>query len=96
MVKSSKGFRTGTRRRMKKGFKQKFKSNTFLQEFKPGNKVVIKIDSSSPKSSPHPRMKGRIGEVKGKRGQAYVVRFKVGNVTKEVITKPEHLKLHSG
>jgi len=97
MVRSSKGFRAGTRKKMKRGLRQKFKSNQFLQEFKAGDKVIIKTEPSSQDSIPHSRLKGKIGEVIGKRGRAYVVKVGVkkgARATKQVITRPEHLRIH--
>ncbi len=95
-MKSSKGFRTGTRRQLKKRFREKFKSNQFLQEFKPKDKVVIKIEPSSQKGLPHPRINGKIGEVISKRGSAYIIKVRTGKKIKQVISRPEHLKLHGG
>ena len=63
----------------------------YLRSFEIGEKVVIKIDSSS-QNYPHPRYHGVIGEVKGKRGKAYIVGIKVGNTSKQIISTPEHLK----
>ena len=94
MVRSSKGFRAGTRRKLKGRLRQKFKPGGFLQEFKPGDKVIIKIEPSSQGSIPHSRMRGKIGEIVEKLGRAYMVRFKVGKVTKKLIAKPEHLRIH--
>ncbi len=42
---------------------------------------------------PFPKFKGKVGEVKEKRGDAYVVVVKIGNKTKEIISRPEHLVL---
>ncbi|MCK4335987.1 MAG: 50S ribosomal protein L21e [Candidatus Aenigmarchaeota archaeon] len=93
MVKASKGFRRSTRRKLKKKIRQKFKVTPYLKEFRSKDKVVIKIDPSSQKGMPFPKFKGMIGEVKEKRGNAYVIKITVGKKIKEVIARPEHLVL---
>lgn len=90
MTKPSKGMRHGTRRKLKKGFRERFKPERFIQEFKPEDKVIIKQNASSHKM-PHPIFKGRIGRVREKRGRAYIVEIRTGNKAKELMVKPEHL-----
>jgi len=92
MVRSSKGFRSGTRRKMAKGRRDKFSVERFVRSFEEGQKVVIKHLPSSHKGMPHPRFKGLSGVVKGKRGDSYIVSAKVGRSMKTVISRPEHLK----
>ena len=92
MSKSGRGFRTGTRRKFKKPRREKFTVEKFLKEFSPGQKVIIHADPSSPKNIPHYRYKGKIGSVKKKRGQAYLVAVKLGNKDKTLMLRPEHLK----
>ena len=91
-MKSSKGFRSGTRKKLRKKKRAKFKTEKFMKRFKIDQRVVIKQDPSSHKGMPHPRFKGMIGVVKEKRGEAYVVGIKLGNLEKSVIARPEHLK----
>ncbi len=91
MVRASKGIRHGTRKKLKKGFRERFKPESFIQEFKPEDKVIIKQDASSYRM-PHPVFKGKIGEIKGKRGRAYIIEIRAGNKIKELIVRPEHLK----
>ncbi|MCS7105748.1 MAG: 50S ribosomal protein L21e, partial [Candidatus Aenigmarchaeota archaeon] len=55
-------------------------------------KVVIAQEPSSHSGMPHPRFKGRIGKVIGKRGKSYIVEITDGNKVKKIISKPEHLK----
>lgn len=64
----------------------------YLQEFKPGEKVAIKIEPSSKGGIPHRRFQGKVGEVIGKQGDAYVLRVKMGGKEKNPIVRPEHLK----
>ena len=92
MAKSSRGFRTGTRRKLKRKHREKFTVEKHLQEFKSGDKVIININSSSPKSMPHYRYQGKAGTVKEKRGGGYVIGIKLGKKEMEITTKPEHLK----
>jgi len=93
MVKGSKGFRRSTRRKLKKNVKHKFKVTPYLREFKPKDKVVIKIDPSSHKGMPFPKFKGKVGEVKERRGESYMVQIRVGGKTKDILSRPEHLIL---
>jgi large subunit ribosomal protein L21e len=92
MAKASRGFRAGTRRKLKRGFREKFTVENRIQEFKPGDKVIINIDSSSQKGMPHYRYQGSAGTIKEKRGRGYVVSVKLGNKPMTITTKPEHLK----
>lgn len=93
MVRTSSGLRRGTRRKLRSSVKHKFKVTPYLKEFKAKDKVVIKIDPSSHKGMPFPKFKGKVGEVKSKRGQAYIVEVMVGGMKKEIISRPEHLVL---
>lgn len=90
MVKKSRGFRAKTR----KSLEQKYRPNItkFLQEFRKNQSVMILQEPSSHKSMPHPRFKGKVGIIKGKRGKAYIVEIADGNKVKTLITRSEHLK----
>jgi large subunit ribosomal protein L21e len=92
MVRASRGFRSGTRRKLSKGFREKFRPSAFLKEFRPKEKVLIHQDPSSQKGMPHIRFKGKVGEVLGKRGASYVISVKLGNKDMKVISRPEHLR----
>jgi len=91
MVRKSKGKRRGTRRKLKRGVRDKFKVTPYLQEFRIGEKVVINLNPSSHRGFPDPVFQGRVGEVIEKRGRAYVIEVKVGDKTKKIIAAPEHL-----
>jgi large subunit ribosomal protein L21e len=91
MVRKSKGLRRGTRGKLKADVRAKFKVTPYLQEFKNDDRVVIKFNPSSQKGMPDKRFMGRVGLVKGKRGDAYVVEIRDGNKKKEIISRPEHL-----
>lgn len=90
-MRASKGFRRGTRRTLKKG-KEGFRVGEFLKEFRPEQRVAVKINPSSHKGMPHPRFEGKIGKVTEKRGNAYVVEISSGKTKKNVIARAEHLK----
>jgi len=92
MVKKSKGSRSGTRSLFKKSNKEKKTLTKYLQEFKPGAKVVIKPEPASHKGLPYKRFIGKAGTVIDKRGNSYIIKIKDGNKEKEIITRPEHIK----
>ena len=90
MAKGTSGPRRRTRDKLKK--KGKITVNQFLEEFKTGEKVIIKIESSSHRGMPHPRFKGKYGMVRGKRGRAYIVEIMDGRMKKNIITTAEQLR----
>ncbi len=91
MVKKSRGMRRGTRRRLKKEVRGKFKVAPYLREFEPNERVVIKLNPSSQRGLPDPVFEGKTGKVKEARGKSYVVELKVGKKIKTIIARPEHL-----
>ena len=93
----SKGFRKKTRTLLKKKPREhgKLGLSRLLHEYKPGDKVVIKIDPSVQKGMPHHRYHGRVGVIISKRGRAYEVSVTQGNAVKEIIVRPEHLRIHA-
>lgn len=93
MTTFGKGPRSRTRRRLAGNKRSKFKVEPFLQEFKEGEKVVVKHDPSSHGGMPHIRFKGKVCVVKSRRGSAYVLGLRVGKTEREIIAGPEHLKL---
>jgi large subunit ribosomal protein L21e len=90
MARFGKGKISKARHKLKKD-KRKQGITKYLRTFEIGEKTAIVIDSSS-QNYPHPRYHGLIGNIKGKRGRAYLVSFKVGNKMKELVITPEHLK----
>lgn len=92
----SKGYRAKTRSLLRKRPRERGTTglSKILHEYKPGEKVVVKIDPSVHKGMPHRRYHGRIGIVANKRGRAYVVNVTQGKAVKELIVRPEHLKPH--
>ncbi len=90
MVKKSRGFRRGTRKKLEQRARPPI--TKFLREFSIGEEVIIYPEPSSQRGMPFPRFKGRVGKVVEKRGRGYVVEFYDGKKLKHVIARPEHLK----
>lgn len=91
-MRHSHGPRRTTRSKLKKGVREKFTPEAYLKVFKEGQKVILSHDSASHKGMPHPRYKGKIGEVTGMRGSSYIITIKDGNKPKTIIARPEHLR----
>ncbi len=91
MARASSGFRKGTRKKLAKRLRLKFKPTPRLRKFKMNSKVVIKQNPQAQKGMPHPLFKGRIGTVVSTQGSAYVVEVRTGKSKKRIITPPEHL-----
>ncbi len=92
MVTHSKGPRRKSRKKLRQRAGYRPTITKFLQEFKVNEKVVIDIEPSSQKGMPALRFQGRVAEVVGKRGRAYVLKLKDGGKEKTLIVRPEHLK----
>ena len=92
MAKRTKGPRRRTRKKLRKSPREKTTVNRFLEEFGPGENVLIKIEPSSHRALPHPRFKGKAGIVTGRKGRSYMVEVKDGGLKKTIITAPEHLR----
>jgi large subunit ribosomal protein L21e len=93
-MKKSKGYRRGTRRLLKKNPRErgKIKMSKLLYEYAPGDRVIVRIDSSVVKGMPHKRYHGKVGTIVVKRGRSYVVSVPLGDAVKEIIARPEHLE----
>ena len=68
----------------------KLSLSRYFQELAKGQKVAIKPEASLPFSLPI-GFSGKMCVVESKRGKAYVVKIKDGNMTKRVILLPIHL-----
>ncbi|MCS6783641.1 MAG: hypothetical protein RMI43_01040 [Candidatus Caldarchaeum sp.] len=88
----SKGFRRKSRGYLKKqkGSRSGPSPDIYLREYKPGDRVLIAIEPSVQKGSPHRRYHGKIGEIVEKRGRGYVV--KVGEEGKLLSVLPDHIR----
>lgn len=89
----SKGYQVKTRALFKKSPRERGKTTLtkLLHEYKPGDKVVVGIDSSIHKGMPHRRYHGKIAVVESKKGRAYMIKVKQGKAVKEINVRPEHL-----
>ena len=94
MAKRSRGLRSGSRHKMSRPTKERGLSpiTRSLQSFDDGDTVSVVIDPSLHKGQPHHRFHGLTGKVTGNQGKAYVVRTRVGNMDKDLIVRPEHLR----
>lgn len=92
MVKKTRGFRSRTRNKLGQKVGYRPPITKFLQEFEVGQNVIISQEPSSHKGMPFPRFKGRAGKVIGRRGSSYLVEIRDINMTKTIISRPEHLR----
>ena len=94
MVKASKGYRRRTRSVMRKRARTRGLSpiTRMFQQFEVGDKVNVNIDPSMHKGQPHVRFHGHTGTVRGMQGSAYRLDIKMGDMMKEIIVRPEHLR----
>lgn len=90
----SKGFRRGYRALLRKKPRNRGLQpiGSLLHKYKTGEKVVIKIDSSTHKGMPHPRYHGKVGIIEEKRGRAYIIKLIEGGKVRRIISRPEHIK----
>ena len=97
MGRKAKGYRRKTRSLLRRNPRERGKTglSKILYEYKPGEKVVVKIDPSVHKGMPHRRYHGRIGVIVNKRGRSYVVNVTQGKAVKEIIVRPEHIIPHA-
>ncbi|NHJ47762.1 MAG: 50S ribosomal protein L21e [Asgard group archaeon] len=91
----SKGYRHSTRKLFKKSPRDKGLQplGRLLTKYKVGDQVLIKVDPAIQKGMPHRRYHGKFGVISEVRGRAYVVKIKTGNMTKQIIARPEHVYL---
>ena len=89
-MKRSRGPRSDTRHKFKAS--RKLKITDVLKELSIGEKVAIVTNPSYHYGMPFRRFHGKVGEVIGKRGRSYLVKFKDGNKEKVQIIAPAHLK----
>jgi len=94
MVKRSHGYRVGSRKLMTKKVRERGMPSLgkLLRAYNEGDRVDIIIDSAIHGGQPHKRYHGRVGIIQGRRGQSYEVQTTLGNKTKLLIIRPEHLR----
>ncbi len=56
-----------------------------------GDRVAI-VPKGNPKNIPHPRYRGKIGVIKEKRGNGYVVELKIMNAKKLLVVHAAHIE----
>ncbi len=88
------GFRRKTRNKLKKSLRDKGKIsiNKYFQEFKTGEKVVLKAEPAIQKGMYFPRFHSKTGLIKGKKGSCYEIIIKDGGKAKMLIVHPIHLQ----
>jgi large subunit ribosomal protein L21e len=62
-----------------------------LRDYSVDQKIVIKIDSTQVKGMPHRRFNGLVGTVKEVGTRALIIEVPVGDKTKTVIARKEHI-----
>lgn len=94
MVKHSHGYRSRTRKLLKKKPRERglFPLSRVMYPYKVGEKVTIIIDPSVHKGMPHRRYHGKVGVVLERRSRAYVVEVYLGRKKKTLIVRPEHMR----
>jgi large subunit ribosomal protein L21e len=85
----SHGYRRRTRSLLRSSEKRGLTS--LLREYALNDRVVIKIDPSQVKGMPHRRFNGLVGVVKGVDRRVINFDVPVGNKTKTLITRKEHV-----
>ena len=85
----SHGYRRRTRSLLKSSEKRGLSS--LLVEYSPSDKVVVKIDPAQVKGMPHRRFNGLVGTVSEVGRRAVTVEVPVGNKTKKLIARKEHV-----
>ncbi len=94
-MKRSRGLRSKTRYKLQKT-NRIGRANPItkkIQRFTENDLVHVIIDPSFHKGQPHPRFHGMTGKVVERRGKAYLIAVKEGNKAKQIIVRPEHLKM---
>lgn len=94
MAKRIGGFRRKTRDKLKKPARKKGKISikNYFQQFKIGEKVVLKAEPAIQKGMYFPRFYARTGVIKGKKGSCYEVMIQDGGKEKTLIIHPVHLQ----
>lgn len=95
MVKAPRGIRHRTRKVFRKHVRERGAVpplSLLMIEYKPGDKVHIKVNPAIHHGMPHRRFHGKTGVVVGKRGKAYIVKVRLGDKEKTLFIRPEHLR----
>lgn len=63
-----------------------------LREYNEGDRALVKIDSRQHKGMPHRRYHGKVGIVRAVGRRSITLHVKLGNKTKTLITRFDHIK----
>lgn len=85
----SHGYRRRTRALLRKGGSRGL--SRLMREYTPEQRVVIKIDPTQVKGMPHRRFNGLVGTVRETGRRAVTIDVAVGDKTKTVIARKEHI-----
>ncbi len=92
MSKRSTGLFSGRTRHLARHHKpSELSIRSIIKQFSIGDKVAI-VPKGNFRDIPHPRYKGTIGTVTGKRGSAYIVEVKAINARRTLIVPSRHLE----
>mgnify|MGYP001569345496 FL=1 len=88
------GGRRKTRGKFRKNIKDRGKISIkkYFQEFKNGDRVILKAEPAVQTGMYFRRFHGKVGEKIGKKGECYIINIKDFNMNKELIVHPIHLK----
>jgi len=94
MVKRMSTFRRKSRYKLKKhkSLRGKISLRSYLEEYKEGERVILKTEPAVQDGFFHPRYEGRVGFVMKKQGACYQVQINDMGQEKKMIVHPVHLK----
>jgi large subunit ribosomal protein L21e len=88
----SHGYRRRTRSLLTKNLTSEQGLSYIMREYNVNDKVIIKINPSIVKGMPHRRFHGKVGVVEKVMRRSLLIDVKVGDKTKKVIARLEHVK----
>lgn len=92
MTKRSNGHFSGKTRNFARHHKpSRLNTGSVIKQFAVGDRVAI-VPKGNGYNVPHPRYKGRTGEVEGVRGSAYIVKVNIMNAERRLIVPAVHLE----
>ncbi len=93
-MRKSKGYRSRTRKLLRKPPRRRGMEplGPLLHKYVEGEQVSIQINPSVHKGMPHRRFHGKIGTILERRGRAYVIGVRDGDLLKKILALPDHIK----
>ena len=93
-MRRSHGTRQGTRQILHKSVAERSRVplRRIMHAYEEGDRVAVVLDGAQQKGMPHRRFHGRTGRIAGRRGRAWVVAIKDGDMAKTLVARPEHLR----